>query len=464
MIAGNTTFRSFGSMSREPGIHGLPEQQQAVSMTFMRRIVILSAPVFCAAVWTCSVRAGEAFFLKDGQTVVFFGDSITENGLYVEYVDAFVRTRFPAMRLRVFNRGISSETLSGTSEADHQPRRPCALDRFSRDVASLGPDVVVACFGMNDGNYLPFETERFARFQAGVKSLIERTNMETKATLVLLTPPPYDPYRRRVLLPTATQYGYQFPAVDYDNTLQQYGHWMLTIAERNVSVVDLHAAMSAHLRGRREKNVSFSFQDDGIHPNATGHWLMAQTLLAAWNAPAVCDEACIDAAGLQVRGGAVVDLRREGHGLGFTWRTALPMPMDERWDAESIALEQVRDRFNRHRLVITGLARGRYRLLADGEVFATAGDDQLKAGLDLLECPAFPTNVLSQRVLAGVRERQRVLYNAWRRRIAASQPSAEIRDRLVDAETKAERIEIELRRMCEPKDVRLRIEPIQADR
>ena len=55
------------------------------------------------------------FFLKDGERIVFFGDSITENGAYVQYVDAFLRTRFPQLRFEVLNRGISSETNAGTS-------------------------------------------------------------------------------------------------------------------------------------------------------------------------------------------------------------------------------------------------------------------------------------------------------------------------------------------------------------
>ena len=81
--------------------------------------------------------------------MIFFGDSITQAGGYVDLVAATLLTAQPDLRVEVLNHGISSETISGTSEPDHAPRRPDAHDRFDRDVAAWDPDVVVACFGMN---------------------------------------------------------------------------------------------------------------------------------------------------------------------------------------------------------------------------------------------------------------------------------------------------------------------------
>src|SRR4030095_2911194 len=85
------------------------------------------------------------FYLKGGETIVFLGDSITQGGLYVEYIEAYLATRFPEKRFRVVYAGLSSETVSGTSEPDHSPPRPCVHDRFTRDAASQDPDVIVAC-------------------------------------------------------------------------------------------------------------------------------------------------------------------------------------------------------------------------------------------------------------------------------------------------------------------------------
>src|SRR5262249_45944112 len=163
---------------------------------------------------------------------------------------------------------------------DHVPRRPWALERFDRDIASAHPDVVVACFGMNDGNYHQFEPTRFEKYKEGIRRLIARTRDELHAQLVLLTPPPFDAYARKVFDPQAQEFGYKFPAIDYDATLERYSAWLLTLHESGVQVVDVHAAIARHLAARRAQRVSFRLQDDGIHPGPTGHWIMAQALLA----------------------------------------------------------------------------------------------------------------------------------------------------------------------------------------
>ena len=154
--------------------------------------------LFGVWIWLCarSASAQEAPLIRDGDTIVFFGDSITQAGDYVDHVEAALLAMFPKAKFHVYNRGISGETISGTSEAGREAPRPCAHDRFERDIVPLKPDVVIACFGMNDGNYHPFDPDRFEKYQAGVLRLIQRVKEEAKARqLILLTPPPFDPYR-----------------------------------------------------------------------------------------------------------------------------------------------------------------------------------------------------------------------------------------------------------------------------
>lgn len=407
----------------------------------------------------------DGFYLKGGETVVFFGDSITEAGTYVEYIETFLLTRFPDKRFRIVNRGISSETISGTSEPDHDPRRPCAHDRFTRDVASEKPDVIVACFGMNDGNYHPFDHQRFDRFKDGIRRLIDRTRKETRANLVILTPPPFDPYRRLVLDPQAKTYGYKYAAIDYDTTLEQYSRWLTALKEKDVLVVGLHSAMNEHLRKRRTAQVSFSFQRDGIHPDPTGHWLMAQTLLTAWQAPDVAADAWIDTGQRTVLTGQVTNLNKEGPGLSFEWQSPLPMPTDPKWDAESIRLEDVRGRLNNHWLTVKGLPPGQYRLTADGEEFATGSAEQLAAGLSLLDFGKFPANRAAARLLSLVHDRQRLLYAAWRRSVGkwtSIENDALNRTSVEELRRQADELEqqIDLLRRAQP--IRVRVELIPA--
>src|SRR5450755_2131668 len=101
--------------------------------------------------------AGEPFLLKDGQRVVFLGDSNTYAGKFIAYLDAYLCTRFPDKRFELINLGLPSETVTGLSEADHPYPRPNIHSRVDRALELTKPNVVVICYGMNDGIYSPFD-------------------------------------------------------------------------------------------------------------------------------------------------------------------------------------------------------------------------------------------------------------------------------------------------------------------
>ena len=65
-------------------------------------------------------------------------------------------------------------------------------ERLQRALDKARPDVVVACYGMNDGIYYPFDEQRFAAYQDGINRLIEKVQA-SGARLILMTPPPFDP-------------------------------------------------------------------------------------------------------------------------------------------------------------------------------------------------------------------------------------------------------------------------------
>ena len=70
--------------------------------------------------------------LGEQETIVFYGDSITEQNLYSAYLETFLLSRFPQKKLASFNFGWGGDTASGGDK------------RFARDVSgvkpSLGPD------------------------------------------------------------------------------------------------------------------------------------------------------------------------------------------------------------------------------------------------------------------------------------------------------------------------------------
>ena len=344
-----------------------------------------------------------AFALGEKETIVFVGDSITAAGDYVTYVEAYLRTRFPERSFKIVRAGRSSETLSGLTEPQHPGPRPILFDRFASDVAAHAPTWTVACYGMNDGIYHPYSDERLGCFQQGVGQMLANVRA-LKSRLLLVTPPAWDGAGRdEPQLAPGESFSWKKPFPGYDDVLHRYSEWLTTLRAPDVAVADLHASFGAHLAARRADDPGFKLQKDSIHPDATGHLLIAIAVLSAWNAPALVSEARIDARGGKVLAGDAE--LASGDGLRFTWTSPLPMPADEAWDAASAAHERFTDRFNRHTLTVHGLPAGRHVLYAAGEEMGTFTAGDFDTGIDLTALPAFPTTRRSRDLLARLRAR-----------------------------------------------------------
>lgn len=219
--------------------------------------------------WT-AIRAADAAALNvdslAGKKAVVLGDSITQGGAYISYMSYYLEKMYPQKSFDIYGLGLSSETVSGLSEQNHAGGkfvRPCLLERLGRMFERIKPDIVFACYGMNDGIYLPLDPERFGAFKSGVNKLIEQCKAAGVKDIVLVTPPIYD------FSPKAGEF-------NYDSVLTAYGAWEMTLNTPGVHVVDLHTAMRKARDARTE-----IFSKDKIHPGDEGHLLMAKTILAS---------------------------------------------------------------------------------------------------------------------------------------------------------------------------------------
>ncbi len=225
-------------------------------MPLLRRLLLL----FLSAT---AALAASVDSLAD-QKIVVLGDSITQGGAYVSFLDYYLQRLRPRDRFEVYGLGLSSETLSGLSEAGHAGGkfpRPCLFERLPRTLAQTRPDVVFACYGMNDGIYQPLEEKRFQAFKDGVTKLLDACAAAKVKRVILVTPPIYD----------ATTKAGEF---NYDTVLTAYAAWERTLSRPNVEVIDLHTPMRQARDARTEV-----FSRDHIHPGDEGHLLMARTIL-----------------------------------------------------------------------------------------------------------------------------------------------------------------------------------------
>ena len=97
--------------------------------------------------------------------VLFLGDSITYDGRWTTLVESALRATPAFESAEIVNMGLPSETVSGLSEEGHAGGkfpRPDLHERLGRVLEGYKPTLVIACYGMNDGIYLPPDPARKA--------------------------------------------------------------------------------------------------------------------------------------------------------------------------------------------------------------------------------------------------------------------------------------------------------------
>ena len=321
--------------------------------------------------WTASAES--PFYLRDGDTVVFYGDSITDQRLYTNYVEIYAHTRFPGLHIRFVNSGWGGDRVTGGSGG--------TIDaRLARDVEAYRPTVVTVLLGMNDGQYRPFDEGLFRIFSSGYEHILRRLREPAPGLrITLMEPSPYDDV-------TAAP---KFEG-GYNSVLERYGRFVADLAAREkIALADLNAPVVRVLESanREYPESARVLIPDRVHPSPGVHLLMAEALLKAWNAPSLVSAVSIDASSGEIaaRNTAVTGLDRTS---GLRWSQmdrALPMPL-ERSDptiAMALRLSDFGEAMNREILQITGLPEGSYRLRIDGETAGTFTGQQLQEGVNL---------------------------------------------------------------------------------
>lgn len=205
--------------------------------------------------------------------IVFLGNSITYAGNYVNDIETYFIVHNPKLHVQFINVGLPSETVSGLSEPGHAGGkfpRPDLHERLERVLAQTKPDLVFACYGMNDGIYMPFDKTRFEKFKDGITRMHNEV-VKTGAKIIHLTPPVYDELKGK--------------SIGYAAVLDRYSDWLLSLKSlKKWEVIDIHYPMKNYLDAHRKVDAKFSLDgfalaSDGVHPGETGHWIMARQIL-----------------------------------------------------------------------------------------------------------------------------------------------------------------------------------------
>lgn len=202
--------------------------------------------------------------------ILFLGDSITYGGQWTVAVESAIRAQKGMARATIVNMGLSSETTSGLSELGHAGGRfprPDVHERLGRVLVQFKPTLVIACYGINDGIYLPLDPARKFAYQNGMIRL-RLACIEAGATVVFVTPPLYSPDNR------------ERDAINYDGVMENYGAWLVEQRAVGWQVIDIHAKLHRAVANAKATNPAFIYAKDNLHPCDEAHVFWAR---AVWD-------------------------------------------------------------------------------------------------------------------------------------------------------------------------------------
>jgi lysophospholipase L1-like esterase len=343
----------------------------------MRRALCVLVALASAA----AAFGAENFYLKSGDRVVFYGDSITDQRLYTVLTETYVLTRYPKLGAAFVHSGWGGDKVSGGGGG------PIDL-RLSRDVLAYNPTVMTIMLGMNDGRYQPATPENDKTFFTGYEYIVNTVRKAMpNIRITAIEPSPYDDVTRAPLFPGG-----------YNAVLANYGKWLSEYAKQNnLTTADFNTPMVEMLQKANASDPANAQKilPDRIHPSISGHLIMAEQLLKAWGARPVVASVTIDASG--EKPAITASDHAEISGLsasgGLKWTEiddALPLPFAE-WTkgapgtlmSLAIRSSDVTEALNQELLRVTGLKPGNYTLQIDGTLEGTFSSSDLAEGVNL---------------------------------------------------------------------------------
>jgi len=229
---------------------------------------------------------GPDLAVAEGSRVLLLGDSITDQATeidsYPRRIWDVLNSFFPASNITIINFGRNAETTSR------------ALRRLG-EIAAQHPDVVVINLGVNDMWWAGIDPPEY---RDNLEKIVQNISSETRARIFLSTLIP-------LMLDTDGEVSRSYtPDSRYAQLVEEYNAAVRSAADAlGVDVLDFHGAFDAILNSTDysgQKCAGYLLQRDGVHPNAWGASILAETILEqVFSMPQGCMEFLCEAWGYQ---------------------------------------------------------------------------------------------------------------------------------------------------------------------
>lgn len=301
------------------------------------------------------------FELKNGDRVVFLGNSLFENDMQFGYLELALTTRWPDREVTYRNIGWSGDNVFGQARSNFT-NPPTPYELLIKQITDAKPTVVFIAYGgieAQDG-----ETG-LSHFQQGLNQLLDKID-QLGAKSILLSPIP-------ILSGQPTEIMAQ-----RNTMLERYAAAISKIAaERNNRYIDLFKPI-------QEDAKRAVITENGIHLNATGYYYLATALEQGLGLKPHSEAITVNAATNVIESAVPAKLLDANKtSLRFSLHdTCLPLPSPEQ-DGKLITVD------NGRILKIKGLKKGFYTLTVDNDDVATASANQWAEGVVIRQGPAF---------------------------------------------------------------------------
>jgi lysophospholipase L1-like esterase len=314
---------------------------------------------------------------KNGDRIVFIGNSITQDGRYHNFFQIYNATRFPSKKVSFLSAGIAGDVADGM------------IKRFNTDILIHKPTHAFLMTGMNDVNISLYskekpDAENLKKRKWALENYFVKTEklvnmlLENNIKLTLIAPSIYDQTSQ---IKALNNFG-------ANDALTICSKHIKELAKKyNLPLVDFHKVMLGVNKKEQAKDPFFTIVGaDRVHPQTLGHLVMASEIIKTITPSKFISTIKINARKKKVveSFNSEVTLVESSNNLEFdVLENSLPFPIENQLEEQIKNIYPAFNTINNQILAICKLRKGSYELLIDDEKLGIFNHKELKKGINL---------------------------------------------------------------------------------